>query len=169
MTLKKIGLLITLISLNVSTAFASDNIKLNIATQTYQCTISDQKLNCNPTNAVQSKVLEIGKNNGGITVSDTPKGLSLEINTQLNNNNVNYNLTLCSNTACSINNVFSDNLGSINQLTMGQYNITEKSFFVLGVSIVSLKSNSNLNLNDTIDFNSAIHSLENSFPKLPIK
>jgi hypothetical protein len=114
-----------------------DSVKLNIGTQTYQCTITNQNLDCKPVNDVERKIIDINKNNGHVQIADAPKGLSVDLNTNLNNGNVIYNITLCSNTSCSINNVYSGATGAINQIMLGQYNITEKSFFVLGVSLTN--------------------------------
>lgn len=131
----------------------SDTIKINVATQTYQCTIANQSLSCNPVNQVEQKVLEVKKNDGKIQVADNPKGLSFDLSTSINNGNVLYDITLCSNTSCTVNNVYSGPNGAINQILLGQYNITEKSFYVLGVSLSSQ--------NKILDIGEKIHLIKN--------
>lgn len=132
----------------------SATVKLSLATQTYQCTIANQNLNCTPVNQIERKVMDINKNGGKVQIADAAKGLSLDLVTSLNNGNVLYDLTLCSNTACTINDVYSNANGSINQVMLGQYNITETSFFVLGVSLT--------NASGAVDFSEQINRLKNT-------
>ncbi len=113
---------------------ADDNVKVTVGTQTYLCEITNQ-LNCKAVNLVQQKEILLKKNNGKIQIQDKERNLEAEIDTSLNNNNVVYDLTLCSTTSCTMSTVTSDNGGSINQILSGQYNITQKSFYVLGFFI----------------------------------
>ena len=117
-------------------AYAEDTVKVSVGTQTYLCTLTSQ-LTCNPTNQVQQQVMNLKKNGGKIQIADKERGLSADIDTSLDHNNVIYDLTLCSDKTCSISTVNSDAVGNINQLMLGQYNITEKSFYVLGFFINS--------------------------------
>lgn len=126
----------------------SDTFKINVATQTYQCTVNNQSLKCNPINQVEQKVLDLKKNDGKIQVADNAKGLSFDLATSLNNGNIIYDITMCSNTACTVNTIYSGSNGAINQIMLGQYNITESSFFVLGVSLSS--QNQILNISEKI-------------------
>lgn len=135
--------------------FAADTIKLNVATQTYQCQIANQNLNCQPVNQVQSKIIDMPRSNGRINVADAPRNLDLEIDTALNNNNMIYTLTLCSAKTCTINDVYSNATGGINQVMLGQYDITETSFYVLGVSVT--------NGTGVLDFSNSIEKLQQNF------
>ena len=149
------SLLITLSILSASSLFAvepASTVKLSIATQTYKCTITNQNLNCAAANEIQTKVIDLSKNGGHIQIADAPRGLSMDVSTSLTNGNVNYDLSLCSNTVCTINDVYSNAAGSINQIMLGQYNLTESSFYVLGVSISST--------NGIVDFKTAINKLK---------
>ena len=130
----------SLIFFNLASAHSladQENVKLSVASQTFQCSIANQQLNCKPLNQPVEQTVDLAKNNGKFTVADTDKGLSLDISTTLDGGNVNYNLTECSNTVCTLNNVYSDSSGSINQVIAGQYNLTEASFYVLGVSLTN--------------------------------
>jgi hypothetical protein len=138
-----------------SNLFAADTntdvVKINVATQTYQCTIT-QNLSCTPVNQVEQKVMEINKNGGKVSIADAPKGLSVDLVSSVTNGNIFYDITLCSSKACSLNNVAGGATGSIAQTMFGQYNITEKSFYVIGVSF-----NTTIKL---VDFESKIHNLK---------
>lgn len=112
---------------------STDTVKINVATQTYQCTIT-QSLTCTPVNQVQTKIMEINKVDGKISIADAPKGLSMDLVSSVENGNVYYDITICSSKSCSLNNVAGGTTGKIAQTMFGQYNITEKSFYVLGVS-----------------------------------
>ncbi len=130
----------------------TSTVRLAIATQTYKCTFANQNLNCAAANEIEKKVIDLNKNGGKVQIADATRGLSLDLLASLNNGNVNYDLTLCSNTVCTINDVYSNPAGSINQVMLGQYNLTESSFYVLGVSISSS--------NGVVDFRSAINKLK---------
>jgi hypothetical protein len=124
-------------------AFADDSVKVTVGTQTYLCEIAAQ-LNCKAVNQVQQQEMALKKNGGKIQIADKDRGLSADIITSLDKNNVVYDITLCSSQSCSINTVTSDTTGNINQVMAGQYNITQKSFYVLGFFISTHASGLNL-------------------------
>lgn len=149
------SLLITasiLLSSSLLAAEQGSTVKLAIATQTYKCTIANQNLSCAAANEIQKKVIDLNKNGGKVQIADAARGLSLDLSASLADGNVNYDLTLCSNTVCTINDVYSNSQGSISQIMLGQYNLTESSFYVLGVSISST--------NGIVDFRNAINKLK---------
>ena len=122
---------------SIASEVVDETIKVMVGTQTYQCEIANQSLSCKPVNSVQQKEMNIKKNGGRIQITDAPRGLSVEITTSLDNTQVNYNASLCSNTVCTVTDNNGGVNGYINQTMFGQYNITEKSFFVLGFFINS--------------------------------
>ncbi|MGZ3807585.1 MAG: hypothetical protein ACXVCE_05825 [Bacteriovorax sp.] len=128
-------------------SFAEDTVKATIGTQTYLCELTTQ-LSCKAVNQVQQKEMLLKKNAERIQIEDKDRGLSAEVSTSLDNNNVVYDLTLCSSQSCSMSTVTSDPSGNINQVMSGQYNITQKSFYVLGF-FISTHANG-LNLEDKI-------------------
>ena len=107
---------------------------MTVGTQTYHCDLGAE-LNCKAVNEVQQKAILIKKNGGQVGVEDKPRGLTADAVTSLSGTNVVYDLTICSPQACSIATTTSDSLGKINQVVSGQYNITQKSFDVLGFFI----------------------------------
>lgn len=117
-------------------SFAEDTVKVLVGTQTFQCEINGN-LSCKAINNVQQKEMSIKKDGAKIQIADQAKGLSADIITSLNAGNVVYDITLCSNTACSISDNNGGSNGYINQTMFGQYNITEKTFYVLGFFINS--------------------------------
>jgi hypothetical protein len=117
-------------------ALADETQKVLIGTQTYQCDINPQ-LSCKAINNVQQKEILIKKNGGKIQIADAPKGLSADIDTTFENSQMSYDITLCSKTVCTTSNSNGGQNGYINQTMFGQYNITEKTFFVLGFFINS--------------------------------
>ena len=135
----------TLLSLNI--ALAADSVKVAVGTQTYQCTINGN-LTCNPVNEVQQQTMTIKKNGGHFQIADAPRNLSADIDTTVENGQVSYAVTFCSHTVCTL----STNNGGvnayINQTMFGQYNVTEKSFYVLGFFINS--QNTSVNLKEKI-------------------
>jgi len=114
--------------------FAEDTVKVLVGTQTYLCEITNQ-LNCKAVNQVQKAEIQLKKNAGNVTIEDKERKLNAEIATTLDHNNVIYDLTICSAESCSLSTITSDPNGSINQVMSGQYNITQKSFYVLGFFI----------------------------------
>ncbi|MGZ3787880.1 MAG: hypothetical protein ACXVLQ_05120 [Bacteriovorax sp.] len=128
-------------------SFAEDTVKATIGTQTYLCELTTQ-LSCKAVNQVQQKEMLLKKNAERIQIEDKDRGLSAEVSTSLDNNNVVYDLTICSSQSCSMSTVTSDPSGNINQVMSGQYNITQKSFYVLGF-FISTHANG-LNLEDKI-------------------
>lgn len=127
--------IIILLCLLVSTAaIADDTVKVTVGTQTYLCEITSQ-LNCKAANQVQKTDLQLKRNGGQINIQDKDRKLNAEIATSLDYNNMIYDLTICSAETCSQSTVTTDPNGSINQVMAGQYNITQKSFYVLGFFI----------------------------------
>lgn len=118
-------------------------VKAVVGTQTYQCTLNPN-LSCKAVNELQKKEIVLKKNGGQVSLVDSARNLSADISTTLDGVNVVYDITLCSGLACSISTVTTNAAGSINQVMSGQYNITEKSFFVLGAFISNQKAEINL-------------------------
>lgn len=127
-------LAIVLFLISTTVVLADDSVKVTVGTQTYLCELSNE-LNCKAVNAVQQKVILLKKQSGKVQIEDKVKGLSAEVITNFVNNNVVYDMTLCSNLSCSISTTTSDATGNINQVMSGQYNITQNSFYVLGFFI----------------------------------
>ena len=117
-----------------NSSFADDTVKVTVGTQTYHCEINSE-LSCKAVNEIQQKAILLKKNGGEVGVEDKPRGLTADTVTSLNGTNVVYDVTICSAQSCSISTVTSDSTGTINQVISGQYNITQKSFDVLGFFI----------------------------------
>jgi hypothetical protein len=128
--------LIFLIGNSVNLVMADESVKVVVGTQTYRCELGAE-LNCHPVNEVQQKTILLKKNGGAVNVEDKPRNLSADLSTSLNNGLVVYDVTLCSGQSCSISTVTTDSTGTIDQVLSGQYNITQKSFDVLGFFISS--------------------------------
>jgi hypothetical protein len=126
--------LLALFLLTTTAAFSDDTVKVKVGTQTYLCEITTQ-LNCKAVNQVQQKEILLKKNSGSVHIEDKERGLTADIATTIDNNNVTYDITLCSAQSCTLNTVTSDTIGNINQTMSGQYNITQKSFYVLAFFI----------------------------------
>ena len=126
---------------------ADDTVKVTVGTQSYHCDLGSE-LNCKAINEVQQKVINLKKNGGQVGAEDKVRGLSADVITSLNGNNVVYDVTICSGQSCSISTVTSDLTGKINQVISGQYNITQKSFDILGF-FISTQANA-INLQETI-------------------
>jgi hypothetical protein len=122
--------------LNLSNTFADDTVKVRVGTQSYHCELNPE-LNCNAANEVQQKVISLKKNGSSIEVEDKARGLSASTAVSLNGANVVYDITICSAQSCTISTVTSDSTGNINQVLSGQYNITQKSFDILGFFITT--------------------------------
>ena len=122
---------ILMISTNL---FAEDTVKVTVGTQSYHCDLGSE-LSCKAVNEVQSKVILLKKSGGQVGVEDKPRSLTATADTSLNGTNVVYDVTICSALSCSASTVTSDSTGKINQVISGQYNITQKSFDILGFFI----------------------------------
>ena len=126
-----------------NSVFAEDTVKVTVGTQTYHCDLGAE-LSCKAVNEVQQKVIVLSKSGGQVGVEDKARGLTVSAVTSLSSKNVVYDLTICSSQSCSISTVTSDSTGKINQVISGQYNITQKSFDVLGFFISTQGDASNL-------------------------
>ncbi|MBC7538922.1 MAG: hypothetical protein H7281_08875 [Bacteriovorax sp.] len=115
-------------------AFAVDTVKVTVGTQTYHCDLGAE-LSCKAVNEVQQKAIVLKKVGGQVGVEDKARGLTAEAVTSLSGTNVVYDVTICSGQSCSISTLTTDSTGTINQVISGQYNITQKSFDVLGFFI----------------------------------
>lgn len=111
--------------------FADDSIKVTVGTQSYHCTLGSE-LDCKAVNEIERKTVLLKKNGGTVGAEDKERGLSADVATSLNGGNVIYDVTICSSQSCSVSTVTSDSIGSIDQVISGQYNITQKSFDVIG-------------------------------------
>jgi hypothetical protein len=126
--------IMSLFLLSITTSFADDSVKVTVGTQTYLCEITTQ-LSCKATNQVQQQAIQLKKNAGSIHIEDKERNLKADIDTSLDHNNVVYDFTLCSAQTCSINSTTTNPAGNINQVMLGQYNITQKSFYIIGAFI----------------------------------
>jgi len=135
--------LITYCLFNIAVLKADDTVKLMVGTQTFLCEFTSQ-LNCKAVNQLQQKEIQLKKDGAKIQIEDKARSLSAEIQTSLSGANVIYEITLCSVESCSISNVVTNSLGSINQTMSGQYNITQKTFYVLALFVNSDLSSVNL-------------------------
>ncbi len=129
--------------LTATSTFADDFVKVTVGTQTYHCELTNQ-LNCTAVNQVQKKEILLKKQAGKVQIEDKERNLSAEVITSLDNNNVVYDMTLCSSQSCSLITNTSDATGNINQVISGQYNITQNSFYVLGFFISTHANDLNL-------------------------
>jgi hypothetical protein len=125
-----------ILAFGAHSAMADDTVKVLVGTQTYQCEINTV-LTCKAVNALQQKEMTVKKSGGKIQIADAAKGLSIDIDTTFENADMSYAVTLCSNTACTLSSSNGGANGYINQTMFGQYNITEKSFFVIGFFITT--------------------------------
>ncbi|MDO9182720.1 MAG: hypothetical protein Q7U04_09940 [Bacteriovorax sp.] len=123
--------------------FADDTMKITVGTQSYHCELGST-LDCKAVNEVQQKTIMLKKNGGSIGVEDKPRALSADAITSLNGTNVVYDVTICSAQSCSISTLTTDSAGKINQVISGQYNITQKSFDIIGFFISSQAGVANL-------------------------
>lgn len=134
--------------LMIKGAFAEETLKIAVGTQSYHCELGAE-LKCVALNEVQSKIIQLKKNNGIVVVEDKPRGLSVNVSTSLDKGRVVYDLTTCSPQSCSMSTVTTDTLGGINQVVSGQYNITLRSFDIIGF-IISTQAGINNDLEDKI-------------------
>ena len=144
--MSKIVGFLSFLLLSSNIALADDTVKVTVGTQTYLCELTSQ-LNCKAVNQLQKQDIQLKKNAGQISIADKERNLTADIATTLENNNVVYDVTLCSSQACSLSTVTSDPTGNINQVMSGQYNITQKSFYVLGFFISTHANGVNLEEN----------------------
>lgn len=128
-------------------AMADDSVKVSVGTQTYLCTINGN-LTCNAVNDIEQQTLTLKKSGGHFQIADAPRKLSADIDTTVENAQVSYSVTFCSNTVCTLSTSNGGANAYINQTMFGQYNITEKSFYVLGFFINS--QNAPVNLQEKI-------------------
>jgi hypothetical protein len=117
-----------------NSSFADDTVKVTVGTQTFHCELG-QALSCKAINQIQQKAIVLKKTGGQVSVEDKPRGLSAEVVTSLNGTNVVYDMSVCSTQTCSLSTVTSDSSGKIDQVISGQYNMTQKSFDVIGFFI----------------------------------
>lgn len=118
-----------------TSVFAEDSVKVLIGTQTYFCQITDQ-LSCQAANQVQQQQVLIKKDGAKLEITDDKYNLKATIETSLNQSkSVVYDFTLCSKESCTVSTATTDSAGTINHMMLGQYNITQKSFYVLGFFI----------------------------------
>jgi hypothetical protein len=143
--IKTISLLLILLT-NVSLSFADDTVRLFAATQTYFCEMSDQ-MNCKAVNQPQQKEILLNKNGGNVRIEDKEHKLSANAYVSMENTNVAYEMTLCSEQVCSVSVMITDSTGTITQSMSGQYNLTQKSFYVLLFFITTnIQKTNNLNI-----------------------
>lgn len=157
--MNKIIIFMGLFLITTKLVIADDNIKVNVGTQTYLCQITTQ-LECKAVNQIQQKEITLKKNSGKIQIEDKERNLAADIATSLDNNNIVYDITLCSSQSCSLSTITSDTTGRINQVMSGQYNINEKSFYVLGFFINNHGTNINFEqkiLTKIANLNSNLH------------
>lgn len=129
-------------------AMADETIKVTVGTQSYHCELGAE-LKCLAVNDIQRKTIQLKKNDGSVAVEDKPRGLSIDVSTSLSEGRVVYDLTTCSLQSCSISTVTTDFSGSINQVVSGQYNITQKSFDIIGIFLTT-QNGLSFNLEDKI-------------------
>ncbi len=124
------------IQLRGQVAIDAESIKVLVGTQTYHCE-TNGGLSCKAINAVQQKEIFIKKNGGKIQVVDEPRNLSADITTTMDNGEMNYDITLCSQSVCTQNSSNGGASGIIDLTMFGQFLLSEKSFYVLGFFISS--------------------------------
>lgn len=122
---------------------ADDTVTALVGTQTYQCTMGTD-LVCNPVNTLQQKQIVLNKNGSSFQIADAARGLEALIETSVTDGDMSYDITFCSSTVCTVSSSNGGPDGYINQTMFGQYNITEKTFFVLGFFITTQSKVTNL-------------------------
>lgn len=132
--MKKFLCLVPLLLISTAASATDDSVQALVGTQTYQCTIGAE-LDCRAVNEVQQKQIVLKKNGSSFKVSDVPRGLEALIETSVSEGDMNYDVTFCSKKVCTLSSSNGGSDGYINQTMFGQYNITEKTFFVLGFFI----------------------------------
>lgn len=142
--MSKIIPFISLLLIFSASSFASDSVKVLIATQVFHCQFNET-LNCRAIDQIQRKEILLKKDSGGVQLVDKEHGLRADILTSLDNNNVIYEMTLCSSESCTTSTVDSDSVGNISQSMSGQYGQTQKSFYVLLFYITNKIDSVNLN------------------------
>lgn len=127
----------------ISGAQAADTVTALIGTQTYQCSFGPD-LVCKPANELQQKQIVLKKNGSSLKIADAPRGLEAIIDTSVTDGDMSYDITFCSKTVCTLSSNNGGPEGYINQTMLGQYNMTEKTFFVLGFFITTQNKAANL-------------------------
>lgn len=136
------------ISISTLANAANDSVTALVGTQTFQCTFGTE-LSCTPANELQQKQIVLKKDGSSFKIADEARGLEALIDTSLSNGDMSYDVTFCSTTVCTLSSSNGGPNGYINQTMYGQYNVTEKSFFVLGFFITT--QNKPFNLKEKIE------------------
>lgn len=132
--MKKLLFLVFLFTNSKGIHAATDSVNAIVGTQTYQCTL-EAELNCKPVNELQQKQIVLKKNGSAFKISDEGRALEALIETSVTDGDMNYDITFCSKAVCTISSSNGGPEGYVNQTMFGQYNMTEKTFFVLGFFI----------------------------------
>lgn len=120
-------------------------VNLIIGAQTYLCEQANEQISCHAVGELQRKQVSIYKSGGYIGLKDKARNLTAEIVTSVVDTSVVYKATLCSRQTCSNSHVWTDPKGTVNQVMSGQYNITQKSFYILGFFLTTSGTLDNLN------------------------
>jgi hypothetical protein len=129
-----LGIFFSLANVSNATNVTDETVKVTVGTQTYHCELGAE-LSCKAVNEVQQKIIQLKRNGGQVGAEDKARALTADVVTSLDGSNIIYDVTICSAESCSISTTTTDSTGEINLVVSGQYNITKKSFDVLGFFI----------------------------------
>jgi len=142
--MKKLMLcLVSLLAISATAYADEDTVTVLVGTQTYQCTMGTE-VECVPANELQQQQIVLKKDGSAFKIADEPRGLDALVETFVTDGDMSYDITFCSKTVCTVSSSNGGSEGYINQTMFGQYNITEKTFFVLGFFITTQNKAANL-------------------------
>lgn len=142
--MKKLMLcLVSLLTISAAAYADDDTVTALVGTQTYLCTMGTE-LVCEPANELQQQQIELKKDGSAFKIADELRGLEALVETSVTEGDMSYDVTFCSKTVCTVSSSNGGSEGYINQTMFGQYNITEKSFYVLGFFITTQNKAANL-------------------------
>lgn len=133
----------SLIAISTVSYADDETVTALVGAQTYKCTM-ETELVCKPVNELQQQEVVLKKNGSSLTIADDERGLDALIETSVADGDMSYDITFCSKTVCTVSSSNGGSDGYINQTMFGQYNITEKTFYVLGFFITTQNKAANL-------------------------
>jgi hypothetical protein len=142
--MKKLMLcLVSLLAISAAAYADEDTVTALVCAQTYQCTMGTE-LVCKPVNELQQQEVVLKKDGSVFRIADEARELDALIETSVTDGDMSYDITFCSKTVCTVSSSNGGAEGYINQTMFGQYNITEKTFYVLGFFITTQNKAANL-------------------------
>lgn len=133
----------SLLAISTSVYAAEDTVTALIGAQTYKC-VNGKEVVCSPVNELKQQEVVLKKDGSTFSIADEDRKLDALIETSVDDGDMYYDITFCSQTVCTISSSNGGSEGYINQTMFGQYNITQESFFVLGFFITTQDKAANL-------------------------